>query len=219
MTLCIKTGMACEYKIAKQYAARDVLVLTGQQTVTDLHARVGDSCTGIISFGLCGGLAFGAHIGQIFLANTVVTPNGSFAADPDWTHRLFSVTHAYERHYWSSGEWNTANSIEQRVALQEKTGCWVIDDESYAVAQFAKERKIPFAVMRSVSDGAEDNLPPAVVDAINTDGSTNLLNVLKSVTTNPFQLPALWKTAQEAFKSLDALRMAAAWAGPQFCLV
>lgn len=219
MTLCIKTGMASEYKLAKAYAAPDALVLTGRQTVEDLHKSVGDSCTGIISFGLCGGLAFQAHIGQVFLASYVVTPKDTYQADTDWLKRLFDATHAYERHYWSTGDFNTANSVQERNRLFEHTKCWVIDDESYAVAQFAKERKIPFAVMRSVSDGAEDNLPPAVVNALNDNGTDNLWNVIKSVATNPFQIPALFKTAQEYFRSLDTLRTAAIQVGPHFRLV
>jgi hypothetical protein len=214
--IAVKTGMSSEYAVAKQYAAPDVLVLTGEQTVSSLIVNIPYTCTGIISFGLCGGLSERALIGQAFIYDTVVTPAQSLTCDVAWRKRLFAASKYYECHCWSSGNFNTANTIAERAQLFAQTGCEVIDDETYAVAQFAQIRNIPFIGLRVVSDGAEDNLPPAVINALNPNGTDDIPAVIASVISDPEQLPALIRTAQEFEKSIAELRTAAIAAGPTF---
>ncbi len=223
MMLCVKTGMSSEYAVAKQFAAPDVVVLTGTQTVADLQKNVPQDCAAIISFGLCGGLAPErsspapmAQIGQAFIYDRVVTPSGTLFANQTWRRALFVSTKYYECPCWSSGEFNTANDESQRAALFAQTGCWVIDDETRAVAEFAAARSIAFIGLRVVSDGAEDNLPPGVINALNPDGTDNLEAVVASVITDPAQLPGMVKTAQEFELSIAELRTAAKAAGPNF---
>ena len=208
--------MSSEYQVAKQYAAPGTLILTGLQTVGTLQTVVPTNCEAIISFGLCGGLSPQAQIGQAFICDTLVTPKGDFQADVAWRKRLFAATKYYERHWWSSDAFNTANTVAEREQLLAQTGCWIIDDETYAVAQFAQARGIPFQALRTVSDGAEDNLPQAVIDALNPDGSDDLEAVLLSVIKDPIQIPDLLKTAEEYYKSLAELNTAAIAIGPQF---
>jgi adenosylhomocysteine nucleosidase len=217
--LVVKTGMQSEFNLVKQFAANGVMLLTGVQTTADLEKLVPQEAKAIISVGLCGGISPDAQVGQIFIADTLVTPNGNFEADVAWRKRLFQATKAFERHWWSSGQFNTANTPEQRADLFKSSGCWVIDDETYAVAQFAKNRKIPFQAIRSVSDGTDSNLPPAVISALNTDGSINIWNVIASLCSNPFQIPALVQTALEARKSLSTLKTTLGQIGPNFSWV
>ena len=214
--LCIKTGMVMEERIARSYAAPGTLVLTGDMTVADLDRVVPYDCEAIMSFGLCGGIGTLPVVGQCFLATTMVTPSGNYHSDPAWLHRLFTKTRAYEVHWYSSGLFNTANTPEQRASLSASTGCQIIDDESRAVYEFAARRGIVAAAMRTVSDGAEDNLPPAVIDALGKNGSTDILEVMKSIILDPAQIPSLIKTAQEAKVSLDTLEAAAKQVGPTF---
>ena len=214
--IVVKTGMASEYAVAKEYAAPDVLVLTGKQTIANLVVNVPPACTGIISFGLCGGLADIAKIGQAFIYDVVQTPAGNFICDEAWRKRLFAATKYYECHCWSSGSFNTANTVAERAQLYAQTGCEVIDDETFAVAQFAASWNSPFIGLRVVSDGAEDNLPPAVINALNPNGTDDIPAVIASVISDPDQIPALIKTAQEYEKSIAELRTAAIAAGPTF---
>ena len=215
--LVIKTGMASEFALVKKFAAPDVLVLTGLMTADDLRKAVPSNATAIISVGLCGGLAPSIKVGDIVLASTVETPDDEqFFADTGWTLRLHQCTGARGARWWSSGAFNTANDKAQRDAMFAKTQCLVIDDETYAVAQFAHERKIALAAMRSVSDAETDNLPPAIVNAVNADGTDNLMAVIRSVAADPLQIPALVKTAVEYKHSLDALERACRQVGANF---
>jgi adenosylhomocysteine nucleosidase len=219
MTLVIKTGMTDEQRIAQAYAAPGTVVLTGVQTVAKMQQLISPNCTGIISFGLCGGLAPAPIIGQIFIGDILIGPNGeTYQADPAWRQRLFAKTKAYERHWYSSGLFNTANTPAERASLYKSTGAWVIDDESLFVAQFAKARGIPFQILRSVSDAASDTVPPAARNALNQNGSSDIEEVLKSVVPDPEQIPDLIRIGNEYYQSLAELRTAAIQIGPTFQL-
>jgi adenosylhomocysteine nucleosidase len=220
--LVIKTGMEVEYQIARRYAAPDILVLTGAATATSLDQVVPQDCKAVLSLGVCGGLAPEAQIGQAFIYDRVLTPEtmelgwSEYKCDSAWRKRLFAATRYYERSCWSSGQFNTANTVAARASLFGHTNCWIIDDESYAVAQFAAKRGIAFIGLRTVSDGAEDNLPPAVINALNPNGTDNLWNVVASVAEDPLQIPALIKTALEAKRAFDELETACIAVGPNF---
>lgn len=216
--LAIKTGMQTEYSIAIKIASPSATVLTGVMTVADLDIHVPRACTGIISYGLCGGLAPGLSIGQNIIGDLLKTPDGDYVPDPAWRKRLFARTKAYEHVWWSSDTFNTADDPASRAALYAQTGAWVIDDESMAVAQFAALRKIPFALMRTVSDGANDTIPAAARVALQADGSTDIWPVLESVLGNLGQLPDLEKMADYLSISLGTLYTAGLQVGPTFQL-
>lgn len=214
--LVVKTGMQSEADVASSVVAPGTFVLAGQHTPEQLQALIPTNCDAIMSFGLCGGLAPQAEIAQVFLCTTLVTPDGSFEADKDWIVRLFARTKLYAQHWYSTGVYNEANTPEQRAAIFNQTGAWVIDDESYSVAIFAKQRGIPFTIMRSVSDGYADTVPPAADNAINPDGSFNLWSLLTSLASDPGQIAGLIKMASQYNQSLGTLKQAALELGPTF---
>ena len=215
--LTAKTGMPPEQRIAKFYADPGVLVLTGPQTVADLEKIVPHECTGIISLGVAGGLSPSTKVGEVYLATSVEGDDKvRYFSDHAWLLRLHQVTGAAGVPWYSTPVMNLADTVAQREAVFAKTACAVTDNESISVAQFAKARGIAFAAMRSLSDGGHTNLPPAVIDALNANGSTNLVNVVKDVAENPLQIPGLLKTAAAFALSLDTLERACQKAGPNF---
>ena len=214
MILTIKTGMSREAKIAEACAAPGTLVLSGMQLAADLHRLVPSTCTAIISFGLCGGLAPEVQIGQIFVAKVLVSPEGEYAADAKWGARLLAKANAYQCNWWSSGVFNTANDLVERAALFSSTGCAVIDDETFVVAQFAQERGIPWQALRVVSDCVACFIPPAARHALGTDGRWKIGEVLKSVVLHPGQIPYLITLGRNFYKSIGILRRTAIQVGP-----
>lgn len=214
--LVIKTGMQTEQQIATRYAVPGTLVLTGQFDVDALDKAVPSDCEALLSFGVCGALAPDPKVGQAFLCEALITLGARYLASSSWGERLSGVTKYPTQRWYSSGQFKVANTIEQRAQLFAQTGCWLIDDETYAVAQLAARRGIAFQALRTVSDGAEDNLPPAVLNALNPDGTDNLREVIESVVTDPLEIPALIRTALEAKRAFDELETAAIAAGPSF---
>lgn len=229
--LVVKTGISPEYGIARAHFPNAVH-LTGVQTLASLEAQVPATCTAIASFGLCGGLRPQQPvIGQTVVSSTLLTPASvyvpipphmpteSYVSDAAWRERIYAKTLYGAHPYFSSGRFNTADTPAQRALLYEATQAWCIDDESIYVAQFAAARRIPFVIVRTVSDAWDDDVS-ITANILTASGGVNIAALL-------------WKVAQdladphgpeEAFiriwtdynHSISALGAAAVRLGPDF---
>ena len=211
----MRNGTA-EKRVAQAHAQLGTSILSGVQTVDDLQKLVPADCEGILSFGLCGGLRPDRPVvGQTLIASNLVGPDDeSYQPDKDWNHRLFLVTHAYTQCWFSNGQFNTANTPEQRAVIYRKTYAWCIDDESLAVAQFAKARGIKFAILRTVSDAWDDDVS-ITSNLLNSQGGVNIWEVIKAMTSEPAIMIKIWRDYNT---SMAELGTAAIQVGPTFQL-
>lgn len=218
--LVIKVGMDSERELVERRAAADnVLVIGGQHTIDELDKIVPRDCNAIISVGTCGALAPRIKVGDIFVCDILFTPDRHgnsfhFLADEAWRDRLIRAlgVNVKSWRWWSSGE--AVLTAQARELLYRRYCCGIVDQETITVAQLAFRRGIPFQALRSVSDAADTDLPDATRVAIRKDGSTDLGAVMRSMTINPFQIPALIKTAYNFKKSMRALDAALTKVGP-----
>ncbi len=161
---------------------------------------VAGGATGLISFGLAGGLDAAMRPGMVIVPHTVFSDGQSFAVDP----ALASVFGGVTDHIILSGSSVAATAIEKR-ALWAATGAQAIDLESGGVARTASQSAIPFAVVRAICDPAERDLPPAALLAVDSKGYIGLGRVLWSVLRNPAQVPGLLALARDATLARRAL--------------
>jgi hypothetical protein len=61
------------------------------------------------------------------------------------------------------------------------------------------------AAMRVITDPAERTLPASAVAAMRPDGTTNIGTMIRSVLMRPRELPALFRTALDAFAARATL--------------
>ena len=163
--------------------------------------------TGVLSVGLGGALDPALQVGDVVLADEVISPAGRWTTDPAWTQRLAVALPAARRAIEYASDAMILKATDKAV-LRTGTGAATVDMESHVAAAFAAENGLPFAVVRVVSDAAGDNLPRAVTAGMKPDGGVNLLGVLASLAADPRQLPGLIRTgkhAEIAFKALQAL--------------
>ncbi len=99
----------------------------------------------------------------------------------------------------------TATAAE-KAALYAATGALAVDMESHIAARVAERHGLPFAAIRTISDAANETLPPAALVGMNPDGSMALGRVLASLARHPMQLPALIRTGTSAEAAFRALR-------------
>ncbi len=95
-----------------------------------------------------------------------------------------------------------------KAALHRTTGASAVDMETHVARRVAQRLRLPFGVIRIISDGAGDTLPPAALVGMRPDGGLALAAVLGSLGRNPRQLRALIRTGQQAgraFRSLGRL--------------
>lgn len=218
--LCIKTGMTSEDMTAKEIASFDTVFLSGQMNMADFEAKVPKTVTGIISYGLCGGLAPGLPVGGIVLASVLIDGSTIYRPNGLWTGRLAQALNVRPLPYFSTGVFDLADTPDQRAKLYNNWGASAIDDESGPMAAFALERNIPFAILRVVSDAWNDTVPLAARHAVNPDGSSNVSSIIAWLEANPNQAGAeiidLAKTAMEYNQSLAVLLQVGRQVGEYF---
>jgi hopanoid-associated phosphorylase len=160
--------------------------------------------SGIISIGIAGALAPELAAGDIVVAERVVTACKAFETDAKWTARL-AASFPGATIGAILGRGTIADTAEVKALLHESTGAIAVDMESHLAAEAAHAHGLPFAALRTISDRADQALPPAALVAMNPDGSIALGRVLWSVARSPVQIPALIRTGRESDKAFAAL--------------
>lgn len=100
-----------------------------------------------------------------------------------------------------------ASAAAKRM-LRDATGGAAVDMESHVAARVAGRCGLAFGAVRAISDGAEDDLPPAVLVGMRPDGGMALGAVLASLARDPRQLPALIRTGRQADRAFAGLKAA-----------
>ncbi|HEV7455381.1 MAG TPA: nucleoside phosphorylase [Roseococcus sp.] len=197
----VAVGLASE--AALQPAGTRVLVSGGDagRLAAMLEALPHD-VTGVLSFGIAGGLAPGARTGDVLLAGTLHAGQ-AFAPDAGWTAALAARTGA--RVVPLAASETLLADVQAKRALYAATGAEAVDMESGAVARFAAARGLPFAVLRAVADGPQDALPHAARRALTPDGKPALWPVLAGLARRPWELPALIRLGRASARAHAAL--------------
>jgi len=153
--------------------------------------------SGIISFGIAGGLAPSLKAGQWIAAAAIRTGQRLFPTDRVWTRclleRLPGAVHADILGMDSP----VAEPSEKRL-LHAQTGAAAVDTESHIAARIAAAYQVPFVACRAIIDAADRPLPPAALIGLRPDGTADIVAVFQSVVQQPSQLPALVRTAFDA---------------------
>lgn len=144
------TGLAFEARIA---AGRGVNVLCATERsrlLEWLEASTAYECSGIISFGIAGGLDRRLSPGDWVVASSVVTDTGQFPADPSWARRLLSMVPG-SIHAAISGVDAPLADPAAKLRLHQTHGTVAVDLESHVAARIATARNLSFAACMSHS--------------------------------------------------------------------
>lgn len=161
--------------------------------------------TGVLSFGIAGGLAPAVRTGEVLVAGALYAGE-VFTPDAAWAEALAGRTGATLAPLAAS-DTLLADAAAKR-ALHARTGAVAVDMESGAVARFAATRGLPFAVLRAVADGPTDALPRAAWHALTPDGRPALWPVLAGLSRRPWELPALIRLGRASARAHAALAQA-----------
>ena len=204
MTILAVTGLKREAEIA---GGAGVVAVAGGGYAKGLGEKLdalhGD-ISGVISFGLAGGLSPLLKVGEAVIADQVITGAEQWRCDERWRVALTAkLPGAHQGPVAASA--TILENAKDKSALFAATGALVVDMESAVAARFAAARKLPFAVLRVISDDARHVLPPAALVAMKPDGGIAIGRVLGSLIRHPLQMPGLIRMARtsgRAFKEL-----------------
>jgi len=162
----------------------------------------------LLSFGVAGGLAPEAQVGELVLADEVMTETGErWPADAGWLGRLReSLPEASVRVLFGSDV--IVGDVAEKARLAAK-GAYAVDMESHAVARAAARAHRPFAVLRAIADPATRVIPASAAYGVGEKGETRAWPVLKAAAKRPGDLIKLMQVGADSAKALAALRAVA----------
>ncbi|HKX64180.1 MAG TPA: hypothetical protein VJM78_02650 [Rhizomicrobium sp.] len=204
MTILAVTGLAKEAKLA---GVAGVVAVAGGGDADGLMAKLnalhGD-LRGVISIGLAGALSPLLNVGDVVIADQVITGLEKWDCHEGWRVRLASrLPYAHQGQLFGSDV--IIENPETKSGLHTTTGALAVDMESQVAARFAASRNLPLAGLRVISDDAGHVLPPAALVAMRPDGGIALGRVLGSLLKKPGQVPALIRTARSSNKAFAEL--------------
>jgi adenosylhomocysteine nucleosidase len=204
VTVLAVTGLSKEAKIV---GVADVVAVAGggdaKSLAEKLNALHGD-IRGVVSIGLAGALSPLLKVGDVVIADQIITGMEEWDCHEGWRVRLMSrLAHAQQGRLFGSDV--IIEKAETKAGLHVATAALAVDMESQVAARFAYARKLPLAGLRVISDDATHVLPPAALVAMKPDGGIALGRVLGSLLRKPQQLPSLIRTARTSNKAFAEL--------------
>lgn len=196
-------SIALEARIARS-AGVTVLSKPAPQLGPALEAAIGHGVTGVISFGIAGGLKPGLAAGTCVVASGVRSEEGVIATDSAWARRLMAAIPDAVHGEIAGSDIILAEPAQKRE-IHASTGALAVDMESHIAARVAAARRVPFVACRIIIDAAHRALPPASAVGLREDGTTDVTAVLRSLMREPRQIPDLIRTARDARVAWRAL--------------
>ena len=198
------TGLAAEARIAGPSEGVKAIAAGGDASrlASLIEGLVADGARGIISFGIAGGLRADLKSGTCVVGTSVICDGRILFGRslPGQSALPFACPTQ-----------NSARSPDVRTVvadpaakkfLFDETGAIAADMESHVVARIANDRQMPFAVLRVIADPAHLRLPSAAIRGLKPDGTPDIIAVLKSLGSEPRQLPDLIRVAIAARRAM-----------------
>lgn len=199
-----------------------VQALCGSTARDALQFLLAPGCKGIVSFGVAGALHPEMKVGDLVVGIKVQTDGDRcFYSHRNWRDAIHKVCNtqvqAWDAFVYSSSVIR-GDTPADRARLLANYNAWAVDDESWAVAQTASAKCLPFAVIRVISDTYDQTIPSAAMVPAHVDGSSNIPAILSSIEQEPIQLIQLAKIAYQFETAIKVLKKVYKILGPTFQL-
>lgn len=162
----------------------------------------------ILHLGFCGGLDPSLECGHLVFSREVVRNDGKRI---QVYNAELETAKAICKQFWITFQEGTSlqtdqlvSSVREKRVLKESYKALSVDMESFALADFCTQEKIPFFIVRAVFDTAQNNLPN-FGNALDAFGKVKPLQFAKYLLFHPrslFLLPKLAFCAKESKLSL-----------------
>ena len=211
----ILTGLAFEadlvLKVSKHMDEGAPVVrcigMGGAGAVAAARELAGRGVTGVVSFGLAGGLDPALEAGMLVVPEEVRGAAGqTWPVDGAWRaqvlDRLGSAAEASGGSLMACAR--PLISVRDKQAARQSSGAVAADMESAAIATAAEETGMKLLVVRAIADDAVTALPPAA-RAMGPSGQLLPGKLLVSLARRPWQLPALIGLGLKTRRACSAL--------------
>lgn len=165
--------------------------------------------SGLVSFGMAGGLCPHIRPGTLVLASEIVTRDARLPTSAPWRNR---VSRALPQAVQAALAGVDQPPVTRRLKadLLAATGARAVDMESHAVARVAAEFRLPLLVLRAIADPAERDVPRAALAGLDMQGILRPGRVAAGLLHSPSQTVTLLRLAVDFRHALASLRRSAA---------
>jgi adenosylhomocysteine nucleosidase len=198
------TCLAFEARIAAGDGVRVFCASDRDALLDRIEDASAGGCSGIVSFGVAGGLDAALVPGDLIIAASIVTDRGRHRTDEAWGRALLAALPG-ALHADIFGADVPIDDPSDKRALRRSHRTVAVDTESHIAAEVAARRGVPFAAVRVVLDPAHRSLPPAALVPLRRDGSVDIRAVLGSVWKEPAQIPDLLRIVGDASLAWSSL--------------
>jgi hopanoid-associated phosphorylase len=211
--MIVVVGLAFEARIAAGAGVKVICGGDGRNLAASLKQGVAAGCSGLISFGVAGGLAPDLRPGTCVIGSAVIAEAGRLPTDRDWSHRLLANMPG-SVHGALLGAANPVKTATAKRALHLQTGAVAVDTESHVVAQTAADHGLPMVAIRVIIDSAGHSVPEAALGAVRADGTTDVGALLRGLMRRPQEIAPLLRIALAAQSARATLRRGCQLLGP-----
>jgi adenosylhomocysteine nucleosidase len=101
----------------------------------------------------------------------------------------------------------TADHVVNTAAEKNRLSAFAeaVDMESFAILHAARQKNIPSAVVRVISDSFDRDMPTELDTIINPQGHVKIAGVVRYVAKHPLMVPALVRLGRDSKSAADAL--------------
>jgi len=198
-------GLALEARIVAGADTRAVCSGDGRTLATSLACAVAEGCRGLISFGIAGGLSPDLRTGTCVVGSTIISETAQLMTDSDWSRSLLQVLPGAVHGAIVGLSSRIVAHPDAKRALRARTGALAVDNESHVVASAAAARGLPMAAVRVIMDPVTRELPASALAAVRANGTIDLAAVIRSLASEPSDLPMLLRTTLDALIGFAAL--------------
>jgi adenosylhomocysteine nucleosidase len=161
-------------------------------------------------FGVAGALDGRLRNGSLFCPEQVVDEDGrSYLADARWHEHLQQRLAGSQLPVQADGSLlsvqNPLLTTADKLAAHKQHAALAVDMESGAVAEVARERGLPFVVLRAIVDEVDDTIPAALNNSVDAWGRPRPLGLITALCRHPSvlsDLPRLYSRMQHATQAL-----------------
>jgi hopanoid-associated phosphorylase len=207
---CLRAGSR-RSRAARSRHEPMIFAAAGQPKIAAQVAKrmIDEGASGLLSFGIAGGLDPSLGPGVVVVATQVVRPDGkAIDCHEPWISKLLVAGAGFDSGPILGSD-DAVMTTARKAALYREYNCLAVDMESHAVATVAQKAGVPFIALRAVGDPAGRAIPPAALAGLSPDGRTRALPVLAALMQRPKDAAALIRLARDTNAALASLRRVA----------